>query len=591
MDIDIRIKNQYRIICEKVFTKEDRYIAECLNINLKSNYQAIVDVRSVEYPAFLYFLKSVFPAYAKGIHYKTHRLKLIPQVKQMYQDWKKEWFQSNSVRELMDEYKEVNSNNYTLRAHQLDSMWRSHHRRFTLYAMEMGTGKTLTAASISKLINYERTVVISPNLLKWNWVEDLCDEWGFDKFRFAVLDTRKEMKALFSEQFSMINYEMVGKRMEDLCKRPIHHIIIDECHYIKSTKSARFQNVRELIKRNPKARVSLLSGTPITNRVTDLFAYLKLSGNRLGSNKANFINQFARKRGSKIIGVKNEDRLYGLLSNFMIRILSSECLDLPDIRIKKHVIDLEKFDSEYDQLIEELFEADQEYKSLKAQYVWLRKNEPHKKDEIDQIKQEMFKVKGQRKNNINTLNRITSVSKVPYAIEYIDHLVDMGNKPVIFGSYKQPLHMIKEHYGEGAVLIDGSVPPFERQKMINEFKNDPKVKVFVGQVVAAGIGINLVNSTKCLFLNMPFTPDQVEQPQKRLHRSGQTKDVDVIYLLAKDSIDQNIYGIVANKGNDINKVVNSGKENGIINYDQISEQIINSVVADYKNRNNEKDNS
>ena len=109
--------------------------------------------------------------------------------------------------------------------------------------------------------------------------------------------------------------------------------------------------------------------------------------------------------------------------------------------------------------------------------------------------------------------------------------------------------------------------------------------MFLGQVIAAGIGINLVNARKVVFMDMGFTPDLLEQPYKRAHRMGQTKDVEVMYTMIPDSIDERIYGLIEGKTNDINAAIDY-KKAGVVEYSSLEKKLFKSLMQDYEKKNN-----
>ncbi len=456
-----------------------------------------------------------------------------------------------------------------LYGHQTNSVFQMAPKKCNLLSFEQGLGKTITSATLSKVFNLRRTIVICPSLVKWNWYHELTETWGFDPFKFTVLDRNKKKSiTAFQEWWVIINFEMVEKYFDYLTRDVCDHIIIDECHYIKNTKTKRYKGVKKLVDKFPNARITLLSGTPITNRVNDLFAYCKLTGHPLGSNYAQFLNQYTisnrGSRGVKILGAKNVDDLRFKMSNFMIRKKTEECVDLPELIINKYFFHNEDYKKEYEGELLSLVEKEEEYGRLSDK-------------EKTQMAQNI-------RASLHTLNRIIAISKIKGIIELIDSLRDMGRKVIVFSSYTDPLNKLLEHYGLSAVKIDGSINSYDRDQNIQRFKNDPECQVFLGNVKAAGVGINLVNSSDVIFCNFPFTPDDLEQPYKRAHRIGQKNNVNVYYTICKDSIDENIYGMIVDKTSDINEIIDKGKD-GVVNYSSIPNKIFKDLVNEYKEKN------
>ena len=162
--------------------------------------------------------------------------------------------------------------------------------------------------------------------------------------------------------------------------------------------------------------------------------------------------------------------------------------------------------------------------------------------------------------------------------ELIDNLIAQGEKVIVFSGFRDPLNKLKYKYINQCVYIDGSVPALKRQQEIDAFKKDKDKKVFIGQTIASGIGVNLVNSSKVIFMDLPFTSDKIEQAQQRAWRKGQTKDVDVMYLILENSVDERIFGLVKEKGRDIADVIDKG--NADFDYDKITDKLIDELVEE-----------
>ena len=421
----------------------------------------------------------------------------------------------------------------------------------------------------------------------------LCGEKDSDRGRWVYAQT-EEMEVLGQKEngnFECVRVESVeilerGSRQEsrEMCSGDYvynievennhnyfaNNILVSNCQKIKNVKTANYKAVSKLVKTFPQARVTLLSGTPITNRVNDIFAYFKLCNHPLGSNYAEFIRKYTinttGRGGVKIIGAQNVDDLRVRISNFMIRKRTEECIDLPALLIKKYYFDMGDIRGEYEQHIKELYE--------------------HKKNLEDattsQQKSEIgMKIKG----NIHTLNRMLATSKVANVIPLIDQLIENGRDVIVFSGYRAPILELERHYGDACVKVIGGMDAHEKDKAIQKFTKNPNCNLFLGNFKAAGVGINLVNSRDVIFLNFPFTPDDLEQPYKRAHRIGQKENVNAYYTIVKDSIDEHIFNMIVGKTQDINSILDEGKD-GVVHYKQIPNDLFNRLVADYEKKNN-----
>ncbi len=107
-----------------------------------------------------------------------------------------------------------------------------------------------------------------------------------------------------------------------------------------------------------------------------------------------------------------------------------------------------------------------------------------------------------------------------------------------------------------AVKIDGSVSTEKRQEAVDSFQNDDEVKLFVGNIKAAGVGITLTAASNVAFIELPWTPAELEQAEDRCHRIGQKMAVNIYYYLAKNTIDATMAAMVERKRSIISEITN-----------------------------------
>jgi SNF2 family DNA or RNA helicase len=407
-------------------------------------------------------------------------------------------------------------------------------RKDNLLSFDMRMGKTLVSSTLTVLDKISVTLVVCPGVTKFTaWHDDLIG-WGFDKNTFTVYDSKKKYsKKAFNEKFIVINYELLGKHLEEIKKRNVGHIIFDECHRGKSTNTATAKNMQAVVKAFPNARITLLSGTPIANRVDDMYAYFKLIDHPLGANRAHFLRTYGvmynSRGGEKVKKAKNHEDLRVKLSNFMIRRTQQECFDIMPKQQIRHVVSKDDFEEQYDRMIEEL--------SLQRNHAALS-------------------------GHIMAINNLTSLIKVPTAMDIIHEAHEYGKKVVVFCSFTAPLDEMERVLTEnnmGFVRIDGSVDMASRRDIIKRFWDDPECNVFLGNMKAAGEGIDLSCASEIIFLNYAFTPKDMEQPAERCTSMANPKINTIHYLVCENSIDEVLYDIIVDKKMDIDAIVDQGK--------------------------------
>lgn len=320
---------------------------------------------------------------------------------------------------------------------------------------------------------------------------------------------------------------------------------------LKNHNSNRFENVSKLAALYPAAKITLLSGTPVKNRVNDMFAYLKLTKHPLGKNYSYFLRQYTNtefgRGGLRVTGSKNLDDLYSKLSNFMVRYRLEDAVDMPEKIINKYYFELGDYKKEYNDVIDQMLEEN-----------------------------ERFDVHG----SLATLNIVVSRAKLKGIIELAKNIIEEGRKVVIFSSYHAPLDDMQIAFKDNSVRVDGRIDAFEKDKQIQRFWNEEGINIFLGQTSASGVGINLTNCHDVIFANFPFTIADMEQGISRCYRIGQKNKVKVYLPIALDSIDEFIYDMLVDKSKDINQLVDKGKT-GVTNYASIESELFKKLMEQY----------
>lgn len=521
---DIHLSDDGIIVFKKQLWHESELVlAKCYNfhINIDSG-EITANLLSTFKKAIYEFVKLAFRNFSESLTEEDRRNEFYSKLEAMYD--RKEDVVGKLIQSTLP-YHEA------LYEHQADTLKQAYYHQFVFGALDMGLGKTLISASLSRMCKVPRTVIVCPAAVKWNWYRDLT-HWGFNELYFTILDStkRRTMMALH-ERFLIINYDIIGQFTDYLTAAPIGHFIFDESHYLKNHNSQRFKAVKKIVDHFPQARITFLSGTPVSNRVNDIFAYLKLVQHELGQSYAQFTKEYTIKTtvrgGERVTGGRNLQDLNKKLANFMIRKTKEECLDLPGKIFMSYRFEMDDYREEYDKVIAELAQQ-KDISSLTG--------------------------------NLHSLNIITSKAKIPGIKELAENIIEQGKKVVVFGSYRDPLNDLEKYFGDRCVKIDGSVDSWTRDQHIQRFHNDPECVVFLGNMKAAGVGINLTNASDVIFMNFPFTPAELYQATDRCDRIGQKSCVNVHYTFCDESIDEYIYEIIVDKEKDINALIDQGKE-------------------------------
>jgi SWI/SNF-related matrix-associated actin-dependent regulator 1 of chromatin subfamily A len=536
-----------------LWSQQELAMAKCLALPYKEDDSTIIArIETTTKTALTEFLNLSFVKVMTHPSEASFREELLQTIEQKYiklfEGFKKKMLPELGYQDLLWD-------------HQKQGLCDTYFKSVNLLAWEMRTGKTNTAISISKLHKIRRTLIICPNVAKWTWFFDLTNTdpkkgrviTKFNELYFSVLDSSKSktVKA-FQEHFIIINFEAIEKHLAYLLRLPIGHVIVDEAHYIKNFNSARYKNVAKVVDHNPEARITMLTGTPIANRVNDLFAYLKLAKHPLATNYAQFLRDFSQSstgRGGevKITGVKNANDLWMKMSNFMLRKRQADCFDIPAKNFSQVWFELDDYKEEYDAAVRELLEQSG-------------------RSNLDSC--------------IHSINIVVAKSKIKGIIEQAEMIISEGKKVCIYSSYKEPLAMLQEHFGKRCVKVDGSVTDAsEKQRRRDEFTNNPEVDCFLGNMQAAGIAIDLSISNDMLFTNFPLSPGHISQSMERLTNGNKQEIVNIWYMMCRESIDEHLFSLVAEKVADANAVIDNAQVS--MEYINVQEVLIKQLREQY----------
>ena len=138
--------------------------------------------------------------------------------------------------------------------------------------------------------------------------------------------------------------------------------------------------------------------------------------------------------------------------------------------------------------------------------------------------------------------------KARAAVKWIREHMSDGRKVIVFCTHKSMLDVMVRRVAPGqAVYIDGSVPSGKRHGIVEQFQTDPDTKVFVGNVQSSGAGITLTAAKSTIMAELPWTPAAVRQSSNRSYRLGQKDETDLIFLVARGTIEEKIARILQRK--------------------------------------------
>jgi len=401
---------------------------------------------------------------------------------------------------------------------------------------EMGIGKTIQSIGYAKIHEEKRPVlVICPASVKLNWSREI-EKWTGECT--TILKGRTSYSLALAKWY-ILNYDIVADWLIELIKIDFKIIIVDESQMIANGSAIRTKAVKELRNKFKKSSFIGLSGTPIRNRSSEFFTILNLVAPNVFSNRWKYLHRYCAPYyngfGWVFNGSSNIEELHEITKPYMIRRLKSEVLkDLPQ-KIKSIVpLELETIEkSNYE-------DAEGDFKD------WL---DSHK---------ELFLAQQQE---IEKLKQLAYLAKRNAMMSWISDFLSSGEKLVVMAYHTMAINDIFSKFKDSAVRIDGSTPQEERQKAIDSFQNDPKINLFVGQILAAGVGITLTSASNLAFVEFTFTPADHAQAEDRIHRIGQTAEsVNIYYLVADGTVENKLVEMIIGKHKIVKRILDGQLE-------------------------------
>jgi SWI/SNF-related matrix-associated actin-dependent regulator of chromatin subfamily A-like protein 1 len=422
----------------------------------------------------------------------------------------------------------------TLFPYQLDGVRFLREHPGALLADEMGLGKTVQAIElINADPNIQTVLVVCPATMKLVWKREL-EKWLVRKLEVALVDVCS--RPAVPAQVLIINYDRLHQHRDFLCFQSWDLAIFDECHYLKNPESRRTK-IATAIKAN---RRLALSGTPLLNRPVELLPVLtwldpvNWSRNKWHEFGLRYCGGSWNGFGWEYIGATNLAELSTRLrSTVMLRRTKAEVL--PSLPAKfRSVIELSA-NSNLRRLVQAELWAFERWMEVQS-----GASSGPTGDGYQTSVKNLHRYRGETRDNLAKARHETALAKVPLVAEYVRELFKGGSgKVVIFGHHRDVISQLAtEHLEFGPVTLTGGTPTNVRVQEVERFRSDPQVRVFIGNIQAAGIGITLAPaSSHCVFAEVSWVPAEMTQAEDRLHRIGTRDNVLVQHLVLEGSLD------------------------------------------------------
>jgi SWI/SNF-related matrix-associated actin-dependent regulator 1 of chromatin subfamily A len=407
-------------------------------------------------------------------------------------------------------------------------------KRFIL-ADDMGVGKTTSAVIAALETGAKKILIVCPASLKINWQREIQN---YSDRSVYICEGKK-----FStdEDFTIVNYDIL-KNFYDIKDKDnslistsnFDLVILDEAHMISNPQAQRTKIINTFVKKIE--RVWLLTGTPMTSRPINYYNILNIIESPVAANWMAYAIRYCqgyqfnagKRKVWNVQGASNLDELRERTSKQILRRLKEDVLDLPDKIITPIYLRLKS--KEYEDLMGEYFNwyenKSEESLSLTVQFSKLMK-----------------------------VRKVIADEKINNTIEIAENIIEQGKKVIIFTNFTETLQLLHNHFGKSSVYLDGSCSKVQRQFAVDQFQENDKINVFIGNLKAAGVGLTLTSAEVVIMNDLSFVPAEHAQAEDRAYRYGQKNNVLVYYPLFENTIEGAIYDILNRKKKIINTVM------------------------------------
>ncbi|KAJ0070280.1 hypothetical protein NL108_007623, partial [Boleophthalmus pectinirostris] len=403
-----------------------------------------------------------------------------------------------------------------------------------LLADDMGLGKTVQAICIAAYYKSEwPLLVVAPSSVRFTWAEAF-KRWLPSLRPESINVVVKAKDDVRSGLVNIISYDLLSRIDKQNPGNPFKVLIMDESHFLKNIKTARCKAALPLLK--AAKRVVLLSGTPAMSRPAELYTQILAVRPTLFPRFHDFGLRYCDAKqmnwGWDYSGSSNLGELKLLLEEcLMLRRLKSEVLSqLPSKQRKVVTITIDGIST-------------RTKAALSAAAKELAKGHRNKIEE---------------KEALLVFYNYTAEAKLQAIMEYITDMLECGReKFLVFAHHKLVLdHITSELTKKNVSLIriDGTTPSAERQLLCEKFQHSTKPYVAVLSITAANMGLTLHAADLVIFAELFWNPGVLIQAEDRVHRIGQTCNVNIHYLVAKGTADDHLWPLIQEKMNVLEQV-------------------------------------
>ncbi|MGM9842127.1 MAG: DEAD/DEAH box helicase [Candidatus Limisoma sp.] len=425
-----------------------------------------------------------------------------------------------------------------------------------LIADEMGLGKTVQAIGAAELLRRNRfaesVLVVCPTSLKYQWKSEIERFTGADVLIVEGVATKRAQMYDEPATYKIVSYHTMANDVRYLGHIEVDMVIMDEVQRLKNWNTI----IAGAARRVDARYVVALSGTPLENKLEEFYSVMELVDQYCLGPYYEFRDKCIVTDGtSKVVGYKNLNSVGEQASSRLIRRRKSDvALQMPKRSDMNLLV----------AVTPQQMDVHNENKEIVARLIskWHRQH---------------FLSESDRRRLLLCLNIMRMVSdstyvldqttrhdvKIDEAMNILDQMLQSGDgKAVVFSQWERMARLLAQELERRGVeheFLHGGVPSHKRGAMTERFKSDPECRVFLS-TDAGSTGLNLQSASLIINLDLPWNPAVLEQRIGRIYRIGQQSSVQVINLVSKGTIEEQMIDKLRFKQDMFSGVLDNGED-------------------------------
>jgi len=410
--------------------------------------------------------------------------------------------------------------------------------------------------------NFRKHIIVLPSKLRVQWYNEFLRFTKIDSDRIVIFDDprqkgkkTKELKEkcrreiIYSAEILLISYNMVKRYVNHLKKQGYQLIVLDEATRIKNSTQTT-KHIKALCKTMPRNSIKLfVTGTPIENKLEDLFNVFSIIDSRLFGNSGEFkFNYTHRDMDGKILEYKNISRFKNKIRPFYIRRTSDLVWkERPALNEKYEICEME---GKQKQLYRDA------RKGVLENLIDLERQTQINNASLAPLMQILLSVTGTCKAIMPEYTGNDHSCKVKVLIEMINDF-DKYDKMIIFSRYANKVnpHIRRDIEQQTNLLVlEASGKTKNPTEVIEEFGRSDSVLLASDSL---SYGANIQTANYLVNFDLPWNPAVFSQRVGRAYRRGQKRNVNIVNLLAANTFDMEVYKKLYVKQNLFNLIFDS----------------------------------